>query len=141
MYGDPTAIRALARGLRERAADVRSEADRLAGLAVASPWSGLAADAMRGRAYERAAGLRRCAERHEDAADSLVRHAAQVERLQELIAAIERRVRALVEGAVDRLASLAAAVLPDPLDDLLARFVPPPHGHRDWLSVDLPGVA
>ena len=28
----------------------------------------------------------------------------------------------------------------DPLDDLLDRFVPPPSGHRDWLTVDFPGL-
>ena len=26
------------------------------------------------------------------------------------------------------------------MDELLARFVPPPSGHRDWLTIDLPGL-
>jgi hypothetical protein len=34
-----------------------------------------------------------------------------------------------------------ASVLPDPLDELLDRFVPPPPGHRDWLFVDLRGLS
>ena len=64
-----------------------------------------------------------------------------MDRLKALIAAIEHQVMALVAAAKDRLAGLVDAVLPDPLDQLLARFVPPPPGHRDWLLVDLPGLS
>ena len=39
------------------------------------------------------------------------------------------------------VAGLVDAILPDPVDELLARFVPPPSGHRDWLTVDLPGLS
>ena len=72
---------------------------------------------------------------------ALVRHADEVDRTKALIAAIERKVTALVAAAKDRLAGLVASVLPDPVDEFLDRFVPPPPGHRDWLTVDLPGVS
>jgi hypothetical protein len=144
MYGDTSVIRGLARSLRDQAADIRAEADRLLGQADHTPWTGLAADAMRLRARDRAAALRRTAGLHDDAAQALDRHADAVGRLKELIASIERRVHQLVDAARDRLASLAGGLLgvvPDPLDDFLDRFVPPPHGSRDWLDLDLPGVA
>ena len=148
MYGDPTVIRGLARTLRDLADDLRGEADRLVARAEGTLWTGLGADAMRHRARERGTALRRTAERHEDAADALDRHAAEVERLQDLIAAIERRVRTLLSHARDRLAGLAGAaaaaaggldaLVPDPLDRLLDHFESPSPGHRAWLHVDLP---
>ena len=49
----------------------------------------------------------------------------------------------LVTAARDRLAGLVGGLvggLADPVDDLLDRFVPPPSGHKDWLTVRLPGV-
>ncbi|WP_205472666.1 hypothetical protein [Nocardioides sp. SYSU D00038] len=148
MYGDTTVIRRLATDLRHQATDIRVEADRLVGHAEATRWTGLAADALRRRSRERAADLRRSASLHDDAADALDRHAAEVDRLKELIAAIERRVLAMVAAARERLASLAGllldgirAIAPDPVDELLDRFVPPPHGSKAWLDVDLPGVA
>src|SRR4051812_23947347 len=122
MYGDTTAIRRRAAGLREQADDLRAASVRLAALADAVAWQGLAADAMRRHAHDRAARLRRTAGLHDDAADALDRHAREVERLQDLIAAVEHRVARL----------LAAA------GTLLDRFVPPPSGSMDWLSVELP---
>ena len=49
---------------------------------------------------------------------------------------------ALVAAARDRIAGVVGLVggLIDPLDDLLDRFVPPPSGHRDWLTVHVPGL-
>jgi hypothetical protein len=147
MYGDTTVIHGLARGLREQASDIRGEADRLVAQADSVHWTGLAADAMRRRTRERAAALRRSAGLHDDAADALDRHAAEVDRLKDLIAAIERRAHSLVEGARDRLAEIGHGlvdglrhVLPDAGDELLDRFVPPPSGSRDWLDVELPGL-
>ncbi|MBB6627691.1 hypothetical protein H5V45_10200 [Nocardioides sp. KIGAM211] len=147
MYGDTSVIRALARDLREQAADIRTEADRLVGQADAVHWKGLAADAMRHRTRERAAALRRSAGLHEDAADALDHHAHEVDRLKDLIAAIERKVHGLIEGARDRLADLGHGlvdglrkVLPDAGDQLLDRFVPPPPGNKAWLDVDVPGL-
>ena len=147
MYGDPTAIRGLASRLHDQADDLRGQADGLLARAEAVAWRGRAADAMRAHARDRVAALRHTARAHDDAAQALERHAAEVERLQALIAALERRAHQLVTAARERLAGLAAQLLegvgrllPDPSDELLARFVAPPSGHRDWLSVDLPGL-
>lgn len=143
MYGDTEAIRGLARGLRRLGDDIRWEADTLQSRAQAVPWQGIAADAMRALARYRTDALRRTAGLHDEAAQALEAHADEVDRIKRLIAAIEHRVRALVAAARDRLAGLVgmlAGVLPDPLDELLDRFVPPPSGHRDWLTVDLPGL-
>ena len=141
MYGDTEVIRGLARGLRDRGGEIRAEADRLRRRAEATPWSGLAADAMRLRVGEQVASLHHTAGLHDDAAEALELHATAVERIKALIAAVEARARALVAAAQDRLLGLAAAVLPDPVDELVARFVPPPPGHRDWLTVELPGLS
>ncbi len=141
MYGDTEAIRRLARTMRGQAMTLRSEASDLLARAEAVPWDGLAADAMRARVRAQVGALRRTADLAEDAARALAHHADEVDRLKALIAAIERRVTALVSAARDRLAGLLSSVLPDPLDELLDRFVPPPPGHRDWLLVDLPGLS
>ena len=147
MYGDTSVIRGLARTMRDQAADIRHEADRLVAHAESVHWSGLAADALRRRSRDRAADLRRTAALHDDAADALDHHADEVDRLKELIASIERRVQGLVAGARDRLAELGRGILdgirhvaPDPLDQLLDRFVPPPSGSKDWLDVEIPGL-
>ncbi len=138
MYGDTEAIRGLARAMRGHGAAIDAEADALLARAESAPWCGLAADAMRLRARTQVLALRRTAGLHDEAATALDRHADEVDRLKALIAAIERRVMALVDAAKSRLADLVAAVAPDPVDELLARFVPPPPGHKDWLTVDLP---
>ena len=147
MYGDTTVIRRLARELRDRATDIRAEADHLVARADGVPWSGLAADALRRRTHDRAGALRRSAALHDDAADALDRHAAEVDRVKDLIAAIERRAHSLVDAARDRLAEIGHGILhgleharPDAGDVLLDRFVPPAPGSREWLGVDLPGL-
>lgn len=142
MYGATEAIRALARGLRRQGDDIRWEADSLLARAEAVPWQGAAADAMRCVARYRTTALRRTAELHDAAAAALDDHADAVDRVKRLIAAIEDRVLAMVAAARDRIAGVLGVVggLIDPVDDLLDRFVPPPSGHRDWLSVDLPGL-
>jgi len=147
MYGDTRVIRGLARRMRDQADDLRSEADRLVGQADAVWWTGWAADGMRSRARARGSALRHTATLHDDAAQALERHADEVDRLKELIAWVEHRAERLVASARERLADLGRRflagmrdVVPDPLDRLLDRFVPPPHGHRDWLTVDLPGL-
>ncbi len=144
MYGDTEAIRGLARTMRGQGATLRSEATRLLARAEAVPWQGLAADTMRARVRAQVGAMRRTAELADEAGRALDHHADEVDRLKALIAAIERKARALVSAARDRLAGLAglaASVLPDPVDELLDRFVPPPPGHRDWLVVDLPGLS
>ena len=139
MYGDTRVVRGLAATLRDQADEIAHEAVDLVSLAEECPWSGWAAEAMRRRSHERATVLRRTAGDHREAADSLARHADEVDRVKELIAAIETRVLAMVSAARDRLGELVREVLPDRADELLDRFVPPPSGHRDWLDVDLPG--
>jgi hypothetical protein len=141
MYGDTKAIRGLATTMRGCGAAIDTEAEVLLARAETTTWEGLAADAMRLRVRAQAQALRRTAQLHEDAAAALEQHADDVDRLKALIAAIEHKVMALVDAARSRLTGLVEAVLPDPVDELLARFVPPPSGHRDWLTVDLPGLS
>jgi hypothetical protein len=141
MYGDTRSIRELARTMRSEGTALRAEAESLLTRSEAVPWTGLAADAMRASVHAQAGALRRTATLADDAAAALDHHADEVDRLKELIASIERKAMALVSAAKDRLAGLVEAVLPDPLDELLDRFVPPPPGHRDWLLVDLPGLS
>ena len=85
MYGDTTAIRALARRLRERADEIRDLAADLSDHADTVPWSGLAADAMRAHAVTRLCRLMRTAELHDDAAEAVERHAREVDRLTGLL--------------------------------------------------------
>jgi hypothetical protein len=93
---------------------------------------------MRGRARGGAGDLEHTAWLHDAAADALDRHADEVDRLKALIARIEQTVLGLVAAARHRLSSLIGSIVPDPLDLLLDRFDPPPPGHRDWLTIDLP---
>ena len=141
MYGDTEAIRGLARTMRGQGTTLRSLADWLRTRADAVPWEGLAADAMRARVHAQVEGLRHTADLADDAAVALDQHADEVDQRKAVIAAIERKAMALVAAAQDRLAGLVSSVLPDPIDELLDRFVPPPSGHRDWLLVDLPGLS
>jgi chromosome segregation ATPase len=142
MYGDTQAIRHRARELRRIGDEIRSEARDVQRAADTVHWSGLAADAVRAVARQRAAALRRAADLHDEAAAALDDHAEAVDRVKRLIAAIERRVLALVAAARDRLAGVLGVVgaVIDPVDEWLDRFVPPPSGHLDWLRVDVPGL-
>ena len=130
MYGDPTAIRRLAAGLREQAGEIRGEADRLVVRTATAGWLGRGGDALRGRARERALDLRRAAALHDDAAEALERHADEVDRLQRLIEEVERRARRLVDAARDRL--------DDWVSGWLDVFDPPPRGSVRWLEVEVP---
>ena len=154
MYGDTEVMRKRAGDLREQAVDLRALADRLVGRAEAAAWSGRAAEAMRQRIRERAVALRETADRHETAAETLERHAAEVDLRKDLIAATEARATALVEEARARVARSAwgdaggrsagpggGEPAGDPVDVRLAAFEAPPPGHRDWLTVELPGLA
>ena len=130
MYGDPTAIRRLAAGLREQAGEIRGEADRLVARTDAAGWLGSGGDALRARAGERALDLRRAATLHDAAADAVERHAHEVDRLQRLIEEIEGRARRLVEAAPDRLDDWVAG--------WLDAFEAPPRGSVRWLEVEVP---
>lgn len=121
MYGDTQVMRKRVGQLREQAVDIRSAADQLVARAEAVPWTGRAADAMRTRIRERAVALRLTAERTDTAAASLESHLQAVERAKDEIAARERRTRALVDDG-------AVVSTPEP-------------GHKDWLTVEAPGLA
>jgi len=121
MYGDSDVMRKHAGRLREQADEIRSLADHIVAQAEAVPWAGRAGDTMRERIRERATRLRETADRHETAADSLESHAVLVDELKDSIADTERRATALLE------------------DGALRRFEPPATGHKDWLTVSLPG--
>jgi hypothetical protein len=112
---------------------MRHRADQLVGQTDRIAWTGRAADAMRERARQRATALRECAQRYESAADALDRHADDVDRLKDAIAQRERRAGALVADARARK---------PPVDEdlVLRHFTPPAPGHRDWLTVELPGL-
>ncbi|CAN5380444.1 hypothetical protein BH11ACT8_BH11ACT8_13310 [soil metagenome] len=149
MYGDTDVLRRRVDQLREQATDVRALADQLVAQTESIGWSGRAAESMRVRVTERATHLRGAAAQHETAADLLDKHLQEVDRAQEVIAAVERKATSLVAEARTRLARIHAAaadapstvrVEPDPDDDVLAAFEAPPTGHRDWLSVELPGL-
>jgi hypothetical protein len=127
MYGDTTAARRRVAQLREQGGDIRAMADRLVAQAESVPWTGRAAESMRARIKERAAHLRTAAGHHDTAADSLARHLTEVDTLKDAIETIERKASTLTEDA-------------QPEDAALASFVPPPSGHKDWLTVELPGL-
>jgi hypothetical protein len=142
MYGDTTVIRRLAGTLREQGADIRAEAGALVGQAEAVPWTGLAADAMRALSRAHAGDLQACANRHDDAAEALDRHAREVDHLEDLIATIERKVVHLIDSFGHGLSGLAHGlvghVVPDGMDHWLDHFDAPVHGSMEWLEVHVP---
>ena len=147
MYGDTAVIRRRVSQLREQGADIRALADHLVGQAEQVTWSGRAADAMRERVRDRATQLHDCASRHEGAADSLDRHLQEVDGSKDSIAQLERRATSLVADARARVARIDSHDDPAGVtrtasdeDRQLAGFTPPPPGHRDWLTVELPGL-
>lgn len=144
MYGDTAAGRKRVAQLREQGGDIRALAARLVSQAEAVPWHGKAADAMRERIKERASHLRTAAAHHETAADSLARHLAEVDTLKEAIDQRAHKATALVEDARTRAAHSAGSdgvpAEADETDAALLAFDPPPAGHRDWLTITLPGL-
>jgi hypothetical protein len=140
MYGDTAGIRAQAHRMRERAGDIRAEAEALLAAADAVPWTGVAADAMRRLASDHAHGLRSCADAHDHAADVLDRHAREVDRLKDLIASIEHRVLDSVAAAGSGVAGFVGHVVPSAFDRWAHEFDPPPHGSLEWLDVHMPRV-
>ncbi len=149
MYGDTDQLRRRVDQLREQGLDVRTLADQLVSRTEGLGWTGRAAESMRVRIHERAARLRDAASDHEVAASSLDRHLTEVRHLQEAIAHREHKAASLVADARSRIAQVEAANdaaasvvrrVADADDQVLVGFVPPPPGHRDWLSVELPGL-
>ena len=94
-------------------------------------------EAMRERIRERASHLRAAAAQHDTAADSLAAHLAEVDRLKEAIDVRAHKAATLAEDARTRASEGTPT---DDADAVLVAFDPPPAGHRDWLTVDLPGL-
>ncbi|PUA82898.1 hypothetical protein [Nocardioides currus] len=143
MYGDTAASRKRVAQLREQGGDIRAAADHLVAQAESVPWRGRAADAMRARIKERANQLRVAAGHHETAADSLARHLGEIDARKDAIETIRHKADSLTGDAASRIAALEAegdGAQPSDQDVVLAAFVPPPAGHKDWLSVELPGL-
>ena len=140
MYGDTAAGRKRVAQLREQSGDIRALAARLVSQAEAVPWHGKAADAMRERVKERADHLRAAAAHHETAAESLARHLGEVDTLKEAIDTRAHKATSLVEDARTRASRAGEGRRPDEADAALLAFDPPPAGHQDWLTVDLPGL-
>ena len=151
MYGEPRKIREVAERLERRAEQLRSEADELHTASETSPWVSVAGDRMRAHARERRDELVGVAREYDEAAEKVRAHAAEVQRLLDLIAAIERQVRAIISDAFDRVkdavSSIAGgikdALAPGDEDDKrLAETPTPPPGHKDWLDMPdvVPGV-
>jgi hypothetical protein len=140
MYGDTAASRKRVAQLREQGGDIRAMADRLVAQAESVPWTGRAADSMRNRIKERASHLRVAAGHHDTAADSLTRHAAEVDALKDAIETISHKAGALTGDARTRAAQAGSTSAPSREDEVLLAFTPPPAGHKDWLTVELPGL-
>ena len=139
MYGDTAVGRKRVAQLREQGGDIRALAARLVSQAEAVPWHGKAAEAMRERIKERADHLREAAAQHETAAESLARHLTEVDSLKEAIEVRAHKATSLVEDARTR-ASEAGDAGADGAEAALVAFDPPPAGHKDWLTVELPGL-
>lgn len=139
MYGETDVMRRRVGQLREQSADIRRLADQLVGRTEIVDWTGRAADSLRERARERAIALRECAQRYESAADALDRHADDVDHLKDAIAVRERSAESLLGEAHARKSVLEGGAALTDEDVVLAGFTPPPPGHRDWLTVELPG--
>ena len=151
MYGEPHKIREVAERLERRAEQLRSEADELHAASETSPWVSVAGDRMRAHARERRDELLGVAREYDEAAEKIRDHAAEVQRLLDLIAAIERQVRAIIGEAVSRIKDAVSAIaggIKDALtpgdedDKRLAETPTPPPGHQDWLDMPdvVPGV-
>ncbi|MEI2711732.1 MAG: hypothetical protein V9G04_00130 [Nocardioides sp.] len=146
MYGDSAVMRRRAAELRDQAAELRVISDQLITQLDAIGWSGRAATSMRTRLQQRRSELRDVAARHDAAAESMVKHAAEVDLLKEQIAEVEKDHEVALAEARTRVARLHNAeegVRVDPTDDdaTLLAFEAPPAGHKAWLEVDLPGVS
>ena len=120
MYGEPRKIRQVAQRLEERADALRGQARELHARSEGAAWVSVAAERMRRRAEERRDELHGVARAYDEAAQRVHAHADRVQQVLDLIGAIERRARGLVDAVVD---------------------LPPP-GDRRWLEVPdrVPGL-
>ena len=151
MYGDSEVVRRRASQLREQGADVRALADQLVAQTESLGWTGRAAESMRAAdpGASRPPPRRRRAARDRSRVPRAPRprgrdhpghhrgDRAQGRRPGRGGAHPDRpdRVRQREPGRVR-----PPHRCPDADDRTLADFTPPPSGHRDWLTVDLPGL-
>lgn len=151
MYGEPSRIREIAERLERRAEQLRSEADALHAASERIGWTSVAADRMREQARARRDEVHRVAREYDEAVEKVRAHAAEVQRLLDLIAGIERQVRSILSDAVSRVNGALSAVADGIKDALtpgdeearrLAATPTPPSGHKDWLDMSdvIPGV-
>jgi hypothetical protein len=151
MYGEPSKIREVADRLDRRAQQLRAEADELHAASEEVGWTSLAADRMRDQARQRRDELSGVAREYDEAAARVRAHAAEVQRLLDLIATIERQARAIISAALDRVQEAVSdvfhgikdALTPgDESDRRVAETPTPPPGHRDWLDMPdvIPGI-
>lgn len=151
MYGEPGRIREVAERLERRAEQLRATAEELHAATEATGWTSVAADRMREQARLRRDEIRVVARDYDEAAQQVRAHAAEVQRLLDLIATIERQVRAIIGEAVSRVRTALSevaggirdALTPGDQDDRrLADTPTPPPGHKEWLDMPdvVPGV-
>ncbi|WP_235737013.1 hypothetical protein [Nocardioides alcanivorans] len=116
----------------------------LVGQVEAIRWHGRAARDLRERMTDRAARLRASAEQHDVAAEALTRHLSEVDRRKDTIADLERRTSSLRADAHARAEKLThpsdSLVEVNDDDRQILAFTPPPSGHKDWLTVTIPGL-
>jgi uncharacterized protein YukE len=79
MLTDTSGIRHLARRMRERAEEIRTEGARVRRRIDDVPWQGRSAEAMRTHMAARLTTLATTADLHDDAAEALERHAGAVD--------------------------------------------------------------
>ncbi|CAN5389723.1 hypothetical protein BH09ACT12_BH09ACT12_31520 [soil metagenome] len=150
MYGDTAAIRRQADRMDERATDLRARARGLSAAADTTVWMSVGGDRMRERVAERRVDLEATADAYEAAAAALRHHAREVDEIKHLISLIERKVKSLITGALDRIRDFAGSVVdgvvggvkdifgggdePSADDERLASYAPPPPGDKAWLD-------
>jgi len=96
--GDPAALDATARRINHHADDLRARACRLAAAADGVRWHSTAAGEFRRDVRGLAGGFRRAADKVDDAADALRRHAATVRQVRAAIRATEHAAASAVHG-------------------------------------------
>ena len=128
VYGDPEQVRVIARRTAAMADQLRDEAVRVASLADVE-WQSTGADRWRDRLDQLLLDMRADADRADDAAEALFRHADEAEQtlaaITSAMAAFERRVddaRRLVANAADEVADTAVDAARGVLD--MARRAP-----------------
>jgi hypothetical protein len=84
--------------------------------------------------------LQVCADLHDEAADSLERHAGEVDRVKGLIGATEHQVLRLLDAVASGVHGAGSHAVPDPIERWALAFAAPPHGSIGWLHVHVPDL-